>query len=440
MTGVSQTYWCEHAWLPDGPAPAVALTVDDGRISAVTRDAPRAGTVLTGLVLPGFANVHSHAFHRALRGRTHGGGGTFWTWRDRMYRLVERLDPDSCYRIARAVFAEMLLAGYTSVGEFHYVHHDRAGRRYADQHAMAHALVSAAGEVGIKLTVLDTCYLTGGIGGERLDPVQYRFSDGDVDAWAARAAAFDPGAAHVRVGAAVHSVRAVPAEHIPVVVAWSRERAVPLHAHVSEQRAENQACQAAYGRSPVQLLAEAGALDERFVAVHATHASALDATWLGSSDSWVCLCPTTEQDLGDGTGPARELANAGARLSVGSDSQAVVDPFAELRSMEMAERLGRESRGHFTPAELIGAGTAHAAIGWPDTGRLEQGSRADLVRVTLDSPRTAGSDPAGVPLCASASDIRDVLVDGQWLVREGEHLRVADPAARLAAAVQEVTA
>jgi formiminoglutamate deiminase len=431
-------YWCEHAWLPDGPAAGVAITVDGGRITAVQPGAARTGTVLSGLVLPGFCNAHSHAFHRALRGRTHADGGTFWTWRERMYAVAARLDPDSYRRLARAVFAEMVLAGYTGVGEFHYLHHAPGGARYGDPNAMSHALVAAAQDAGIRLTLLDTCYLAAGLGGEELNPVQRRFSDGDADAWVQRVETFVPGAERVRVGAAVHSVRAVPDDQIPVVGRWAAARRVPLHAHLSEQRAENDACQARYGRTPTALLADAGVLGEQFVAVHATHLSTKDVELLGGVSAGACFCPTTERDLGDGIGPARALADASVQLSLGSDSHAVIDPFAELLGLEMDERLAAQARGHFTPVELVDAGTRHAAIGWRDAGRIAVGARADLVTVSMDAIRTAGSEPAGIPLCANGSDVRDVMIGGDWVVQDGVHLRVENPAAELAAAIEEL--
>lgn len=435
-----RTYWCEHAWLPDGPAAGVSITVDGARIAAVATDTPRSGTVLSGLTMPGLANAHSHAFHRALRGRTHADGGTFWTWRERMYAVAERLDPDVYHRLARAVYAEMLLAGYTSVGEFHYLHHAPDGAPYGDPNAMSHALVAAAQDAGIRLTLLDTCYLSAGLHGEELNPVQRRFSDGDADAWAQRAESFVPGGERVRIGAAVHSVRAVPVEQIPVVGRWAAGRRLPLHVHLSEQRAENDACQARYGRTPTELLADAGVLSDRLVGVHATHLSTKDIELLGGAAAGACFCPTTERDLGDGIGPARRLADAGVRLSLGSDSHAVVDPFAELLGLEADERLAAEARGHFTPVELVAAAARHEAIGWRDTGRIAVGGRADLVVVDLESVRTAGSEPAGVPLCATGSDVRDVLVGGEWVVRDGRHLLVEQPAAALAKEIEELFA
>lgn len=423
------TYWCAYAWLPEGVARDVRIDVETTTLAAVTPDSPRAGTVLNGLVLPGFANGHSHAFHRALRGRTHHDRGTFWTWRERMYALADRLDPDSYYRLARGVFAEMTLAGYTSVGEFHYLHHAPGGRRYADPNAMGHALARAAADAGIRLTLLDTCYLAGGFDRD-LDERQRRFADADAEAWAVRVDGFEPGGL-TRVGAAVHSVRAVPAGQLPVLA----DRPGPLHVHLSEQRAENDDCLAHYGRTPTEVLAEAGVLGPRTVAVHGTHLSEDDIGTLAETGTRVCFCPTTERDLGDGIGPARALADAGVSLCLGSDSQAVVDPFEEARALELDERLAAESRGRFTMAELLTAATDHDALGWGEPA-LMPGAPADLVVVDLASVRTAGSEPEAVLLAAGPADVTDVLVDGRWVVRDRVHQLIERPAAVLAKEIE----
>jgi len=286
---------------------------------AATADAVR----LPGLVIPGLANVHSHAFHRVLRGRTHRQGGDFWSWRERMYEVAERLDPDRYLALTRAVFAEMALAGVTAVGEFHYVHHGPGGQPYADRNAMGAALMAAAADAGIRLTLIDTCYLRGGFA-QPLTGGQERFGDGDAERWALRAGAL-PAAEHVRVAAGIHSVRAVDEASIAVVRDWAAQRDAPLHIHVSEQPAENQACQAVTGRSPTELLADAGVLGPGTTVVHATHATPSDIGLLGGNRTGICLCPTTERDLADGVGPAGALRDAGCALSVGSDSNAVID-------------------------------------------------------------------------------------------------------------------
>ncbi|MHA6803931.1 formimidoylglutamate deiminase [Salinifilum ghardaiensis] len=421
------TYWCEHAWLPGGPASAVRLDVSEGVLTRVETGAPRSGTQLPGMVLPGFANTHSHAFHRALRGRTHHDRGTFWTWRERMYELAARLDPDSYYRLARAAYAEMVLAGYTGVAEFHYLHHAPGGSAYADPNAMGAALAAAARDAGIRLTLLDTCYLRGGFDAD-LAPHQRRFGDGSAEAWADRVDRFRPGG-DVVLGAAVHSVRAVGPADLGVVTERSGDR--PLHVHVSEQRAENEDCLRHHGATPTQVLAEAGVLGPRTTAVHATHLTGADVSALADSGTTVSLCPTTERDLGDGIGPARDLADAGVRLGVGSDSNAVVDAFEEVRAVELDERLRSERRGCFTAEELVAAGTAHHALGRGDVGAIAEGARADLLVVDLETERTAGAEPSGALFAATAADVRSVLVDGRWVVRDGVHQHVPDAAGLL---------
>ncbi|KAA8882964.1 formimidoylglutamate deiminase [Nocardia colli] len=418
------TYWAEYAWLPDGVAAAVTIEVNGATIQSVTGGTERTGTVLPGLTIPGFANAHSHGFHRVLRGRTQHDQGTFWTWRERMYAVAAQLDPDSYYRLARAVYAEMVLAGYTSVGEFHYLHHAPGGARYSDPNAMSAALAAAADDAGIRLTLLDTCYLAGGFGVE-LGEHQLRFGDGSVDAWAERAAAFTPKQELVRTGVAAHSVRAVPAAALSVVAEAATGR--PLHVHLSEQPSENADCLAAHGVTPTALLAGAGLLGPQTVAVHATHLTDADIALLADSGTRACFCPTTERDLGDGIGPARALSDAGVGLCLGTDSHAVIDAFEEWRALELDERLASRARGRFSPAELYRAATDHASIGWPEAGRIAPNAAADLVTVDLDSIRTAGTAPAAALFAATASDIRSVLIAGRPVVSEHRHLQVHHP-------------
>jgi formiminoglutamate deiminase len=416
------SWYAAYALLPDGLARNVRFDVAEGRFAAVTRDADAAGAqLLPGIALPGFANCHSHAFHRALRGRTHADGGTFWTWRKRMYELAAGLDPDRYLALARATFAEMALTGVTAVGEFHYLHHAPGGQRYDDPNAMAEALRQAATEAGIRLTLLDACYLAGGLdedGHQPLDEVQRRFSDGDVHAWAERVGALREDAT-TRIGTAIHSVRAVPRDAFDTIRHVTPGR--PLHVHLSEQLAENEACRAHYGLTPTALLDESGILMPTTTAVHATHVTPDDVQRLGTAHATVCLCPTTERDLADGIGPARELADCGVPLSLGSDQHAVLDLFEEARGVEMHERLTARRRARFAPSDLLEMLTRQERIGWPDAGHLARGHRADLVAVRLDSPRTAGCDPEQVVLAATAADVDTVLVDGRAVVTGGRH-------------------
>ena len=320
----------------------------------------------------------------------------------------------------------MVLAGVTSVGEFHYVHHNPNGTAYSDPNAMGHALISAATDAGLRITLLDTCYLSGGLdktGHVDLQPEQRRFSDGSAHTWANRVSAMADGAS-VRIGAAIHSVRAVPRESITEVVAASPS--CPLHIHVSEQPAENQACLDAYGCTPTELLHASGALSERTTAVHATHLTANDIALLGSTRTFSCFCPTTERDLADGIGPATALASAGSPLCLGSDQHAVIDLLEEARALEMHERLETNQRGRIQPAEIVSALTTagHESLGWTDVGRIAVGERADLVAIRTDTVRTAGSDPGQIVLSAFAADVDTVVVDGHVRVSGGRHVSI----------------
>ncbi len=349
-----------------------------------------------------------------------------------MYAASARLDPDSYLRLARATFAEMALAGITSVGEFHYLHHGQDGRRYADPNAMGNAVIEAAAQAGVRMTLIDACYLHGGIGREP-DEAQRRFCDGSAAAWAERVEQLrpEPGA---RIGAAIHSVRAVDPAAAADVAAWARERAAPLHAHLSEQPAENEECLSSHGMTPAELLMEAGAVDRRFTAIHATHLAEDDFGILGEAGASICLCPTTERDLADGVGPASRLADAGSALCLGSDSNSVIDLLEEARAVEMDERLISGARGHHRAADLWRAASSdgHAAIGWPEAGRIEPGAIADLVTIGLDSPRLAGTAPqhvlASVLFAGGAADVRGVICGGRELVSEGRHLSINVPA------------
>ncbi len=426
-------FWCELAWL-GGPRPEPAVLIEvageriervSGGVSSPPPDAER----LPGLIIPGLANAHSHAFQRALRGRTHGSAGSFWTWREQMYALAAALDPDSMLALARAAFAEMALAGFTLVGEFHYVHHRPGGTAYSDPNAMGAALIQAASGAGVRLTLLDACYLHGGL---EPSPVQERFFDADAEAWAARVGLLTPGPLH-RIGAAVHSMRAVQPESAAIVAAWAAERSLPLHAHVSEQPAENEACREVYGATPTALLHYEGALSDRFTAVHATHLSQADIALLGGARAYCCLCPTTERDLADGIGPARRLRDAGATLTLGSDSNAIVEPFEEARAIELDERLATGVRGRHGAATLLEAATTsgYSSLGWPEGGAIREGALADLVAVRIDGVRLAGAPVAdlvgALVFAGAAADVSDVIVGGRFVVRDGEHASLDVP-------------
>ncbi|MFD5075945.1 formimidoylglutamate deiminase [Streptomyces sp. NPDC058371] len=440
---MTQTYWLEHAWLDTHVEPGAVLEVADGRITTVatgTDGPPPGAEILRGLTLPGLANAHSHAFHRALRGTVQVGSGTFWTWREVMYSFADQLTPDTYHALARAVYAEMALAGVTAVGEFHYVHHAPGGTPYADPNAMGEALIAAAGEAGIRITLLDTAYVSAGFG-QPPNRHQLRFSDGSAEAWAERCAVLKE-RDHARIGAAIHSVRAVPAEQLATVARWAEERRAPLHVHLSEQTAENDACRAAHGRTPTRLLADHGVLGPRTTGVHNTHLTDEDIALLGGSGTGTCMCPTTERDLADGIGPAVALQKAGSPLSLGSDSHAVIDLLEEARAMELNERLRSRTRGHWTAAALLRAASAdgHAALGWDDAGALEPGALADFTTIALDSVRTAGPLPRlgaeTAVFAATAADVRHTVVAGRQVVRDGAHTLVPDVATALADAVE----
>ena len=371
-------YSANHAYLPGGVAADVRIEVADGRIAAVERGAGQPGGRPTART--GHAGVREHPQPR-LPPRVagpdprdpEGAPGTFWTWRGQMYDLANGLDPDNYFALARATYAEMALAGVTSVGEFHYLHHAPGGRPYADPNAMGSALAAAAADAGIRLTLLDTCYLAGGLsaaGPVPLEPLQLRFTDGTATAWADRVRLLRDGESF-RVGAAVHSVRAVPREQLPTVVAAARGR--PLHSHLSEQPSENKQSLAAYGRTPTQVLDECGALAPATTVVHATHLTRDDIARLGATRTAVSMCPTTERDLADGIGPARALRDAGCPVVLGSDQHVLIDMLEEARALEMDERLASQQRGRFSPADPF---RAHGR--WATEHRLarRRGARA----------------------------------------------------------------
>jgi formiminoglutamate deiminase len=419
---MSDRLWCELAWLGgDVPAAGVVIELDGARIGAVHTEAsgpPAQATRLAGLTLPGLANAHSHCFQRALRGRTEAPArGSFWTWREQMYALAERMDEARYEALARATFAEMALAGFTVVGEFDYLHHSAV-------------TVRAATAAGIRLTLIDACYLEGGLP---------RFRDASVEQWCRRMEALEGSGVLdgelVRPAAAIHSLRAVDPAAAARVAAFAGEREWPLHAHVSEQVRENEEVAARHRATPTALLAAAGALSPRFTAVHATHMTAEDLALMATADAYCCMCPTTERDLADGIGPVA------GRLTLGSDSQSVIDPFEEARAVELDQRLATGTRGSFGAAQLAAGLTVngYASLGWPEGGTIQPGALADLTTVSLAGVRLAGTGAAhaleAVIFAAGAADVTDVFVAGRPVVRGGRHATI-DVAAELAGAVQ----
>ena len=438
-------YWCELAWLGgSGATHGVVIEVDGDRIVSVAsgRPAPpRHAIEMPGLTIPALANVHSHAFHRALRGRTHGGSGTFWTWRNVMYTVAANLDPENYYRLARATFAEMALAGIGVVGEFHYVHHRPDGSPYDDPNAMGVSLANAARDAGIRLTLLNTLYLHGGLapgtpsGYLPLAPEQARFGDGSAHAWAGRVARLDQqvSGSGTKVGAAVHSVRAVDPPSIEIAAAWAARNGLPLHVHVSEQPDENKDCLEVHGRTPSAVLSGAGALGPLTTLVHATHLSDPDLAMIGAAGGYCCICPTTERDLADGVGPTEALVCAGATLCVGSDSHAVIDILEETRAVELGQRVVTNRRGVHSIETLGAVATVNGyrALGWRDGGVIGPGHLADFTTVSLDSVRLAGIDTANafaaVMFAASSPDVQNLVVGGRRVVADGTHVKIDVP-------------
>lgn len=430
QTHPDSVWHAERAWLGGGDlARDVLIEARGGYITSISEGSNRGDAIrLDDVVVPGLVNAHSHAFHRLLRGQTHRAGGDFWVWRDRMYEVAGSLTPESYERLATAVFVEMAMAGVTTAGEFHYIHHQAGGVPYSDANEMGHALIRAARTAGINISLLDAGYFTAGFDDPPLHAVQTRFRDRSPETWLDRVeslrVSYDSDE-DVVIGVAPHSVRAVPASALSGVV-QRHEQGTPVHIHVSEQPAENEECLEATGLTPTGLLADAGLLGSDTTLVHATHLTDADITAIGSSGSRVCYCATTERDLADGIGPARDLAEAGATLCAGSDSHAVIDMFEEARGIEMHTRLATGRRGNFAPDELMASLTTigSASLGFP-SGGLQVGSPADFVVIATDSPRLSGIQDAttldSVIFAATSADVSEVFVRGRRIVSSGRH-------------------
>jgi len=434
----------QYAWLGgESCAENVQITFSNGLISAIKTDVASdvSDSRVTGVVMPGFVNAHSHAFHRALRGRTHSGLGDFWAWRTLMYQVANRLTPENYLALATAVFSEMALAGITHVGEFHYVHHQQNGKQYNDPNEMGKAIIEAAKRAGIRITLLDVAYLHGGLNGEALRDEQKRYTDISIENWLARVDALGNGNAEHTIGLAPHSVRAVNEIELAKIAEHRQDRVV--HIHVSEQTAENDACRKATGRTPTQVLNDAGLLGSFATAVHATHLTAEDVSYLGKSKTTTCFCPTTERDLADGIGPSEQLTSAGSPLALGTDSHAVIDMFEEARAVEMHQRLVTNKRGVHQSSELLNSATINGAhcLGQKNYG-LVVGARADFIAVSTESVRLASFDAkngaAHLVHSATSADVSDVWVNGEQIVADREHRKVVNIAQALRTAIDAV--
>ena len=404
----SGLWHAEQAWL-GRRASDVLIEVDAGRISAITEGvrAPRGASVLKGWTFPGLANVHSHAFQRLLRGEVESGGGDFWEWRERMYTYSD-WDAGDYFAHARKLFREMLEAGITAVGEFHYLH--------GHGNELGEALIDAAREEGIRITLIDTCYLRGGVDGRPLEGGQLLFSDGDADSWAQRVDQLHDGDG-CRIAAAIHSVRAVDPESMRVVAAYARGRRMPLHVHLAEQPAEVEECLAVEGCTPAQLLEREGVLGPDLTAVHAIHVDDGEVALLGRHHVSVCACPTSERDLGDRVGPLQRLVQAGCPLNLGSDSNAVVDMLEEARAAELDQRRSTGRRVLHQPVDLLRAASVDGmrSLGW-EAGELKVGMLADFVTVDHPSLERREMTADHLVFACSGRDVTNVVVGGKTVV------------------------
>src|SRR5260370_2972126 len=395
----------DYIYTPQGLQPNMVVSItDDGRIASIkpqgeTDLPPSDVSVLPGVaLLPGFVNTHSHVFQRALRGHTHrplSKQDTFWTWRSAMYAEAQRLNPDLLYENALRTYREMLAAGYTSVGEFHYVHHQPGGQPYADPNAMSEAVIEAGRDVGIRVVLLMTAYAQRGFS-QPPEEGQRRFCDASIDAYLNRVEALR--ITDAPIGVAPHSVRAVPEKWFRAIADYSRLHELPLHVHADEQIAEIEQCQAAYGCTPIELLERFGALGAMTTIVHATHADATEIALLAQYGCTICVCPTTEGDLGDGIAPYAELLAVHIALAIGSDSNTRLDPIEELRWAEYSARMRYQRRRVLVADELASPGPLLLTIGTAagaralglTSGEIAIGQPADLIAINLQHPSLYG--------------------------------------------------
>ena len=442
--------FAERALLPEGWANRVRLTLAGDGTLAHLRVAvdPQAGDRRVGTLIPAMANLHSHAFQRAMAGLaefSQGGRPNFWTWRETMYGFVRRLTPEDVYTIACQLYSEMLAAGYGSVAEFHYVHGDPDGKPYAIAEEMSLALVAAAEKTGIGLTLLPVLYQASGFGGKPLGEGQARFGMA-VDRFCRLLEDLDrrlASTAHLRLGLAFHSLRAVAPEALTgVLAAWrSLSSDGPIHLHIAEQVAEVDDCLAWSGQRPVAWLLEKHQVDARWCLVHATHMDEGETRALARSGAVAGLCPTTEANLGDGFFPLERFLAEGGRLGIGSDSHISVNPIEELRWLEYGQRLLQRCRNIASSSEeahtgarlwrLACAGGAQA-LGLK-VGQIAEGYRADVLEIDDDHPLTYGRSSDGLldalVFAGNRSLIKAAMYGGKWLVEQGDHIDHGETAA-----------
>ncbi|MEE2786416.1 MAG: formimidoylglutamate deiminase [Myxococcota bacterium] len=422
----------------------VVLEVTDGHISAID-DGPHTHDLGDVVALPGHVNAHSHAFQRGIRGRTEyvdvgRSADDFWSWRARMYGLAERLTPEQLYTISKMAFLEMALSGITSVGEFHYLHHQRDGTPYDDPNELAHQVIKAATDVGLRITLLRVAYERAGAR-RPLESHQRRFSDGDVDLYLSRVETLSRAwrdVDTVDVGYAPHSVRAVSAPWLESIGLDAERHGRPLHIHACEQRRELEECVAEYGHGPVQVLAQTGILTPKTTLVHATHLDAAALSLIDAMRPTICACPTTERNLGDGFLPTSELIQRDIPIALGSDGQSEINLFQDVRLLEYHERLRVERRNvlaEYAPVSLGQRQTADVlwpmlnrhgarALGTP-VGQLIVGAPADFTTVDLSAPSLAGTDAIHIRsdsvFSVNPRSIYGVFVAGKPIVEGGHH-------------------
>lgn len=425
-----------QALLPQGWASNVRIGVENGLIATLAADALfPAGEAVEAIALPGMPNLHSHAFQRGMAGLAEvrgAGDDSFWTWREAMYRFVDRLDPEQLQAIAAMAYVEMLETGFTRVGEFHYLHHDPAGQRYAEPAAMSQAIVAAAGETGIALTHLPVFYAHAGFGGQAPSHGQRRFIH-DVDGFARLFEAANQAVAILPdgiTGIAPHSLRAVTCEELLQLEAMSGT--APIHIHLAEQVREVEECLAFSGQRPVEWLLANAPVDQRWCLVHATHMTPGEVTALAASGAVAGLCPITEANLGDGLFPARAFLNAGGRIGVGSDSNVLIDMTEELRWLEYGQRLGDKARNvlargaaRSTGLDLFDAALSGGAQALGSEAGLAVGRSADFFTIDPEHPSIAGREAEGLVdallFAAGRQGIDGVWRRGQPVVSKGRH-------------------